>query len=192
MRTVLIILIANLVLLLPCCRSWGDEPQTLTDLQLPPLPQEFGGTGDESVGQVQAGGTPSPAGGSTGNCRATAGANSRPDPAVRTTPARRARALHSTAVPPAPTRRQPSRARPTPRSTSPLSPRRSPLPPPSMEPSGGFGELGSFGRGGTFQMIGDQSPIQAIHPAQHWRCLPRRRRCHHRAKRHRSSPRCAG
>jgi len=32
-----------------------------------------------------------------------------------------------------------------------------------METAGGFGELSSFGQGGTFQMIGDQSPIQAIH-----------------------------
>jgi len=32
-----------------------------------------------------------------------------------------------------------------------------------MEQAGGFGELSSFGQGGTFQMIGDQSPIQAIH-----------------------------
>ena len=32
-----------------------------------------------------------------------------------------------------------------------------------METAGGFGELSSFGQGGTFQMIGDQSPIQSIH-----------------------------
>ena len=28
-----------------------------------------------------------------------------------------------------------------------------------MEQAGGFGELGSFGRGSTFQMIGDQAPL---------------------------------
>jgi len=34
-----------------------------------------------------------------------------------------------------------------------------------METTGGFGQLSSFGQGGTFQMIGDLGSIQTIHPS---------------------------
>src|SRR5262249_45976822 len=42
-----------------------------------------------------------------------------------------------------------------------------------MEQTGGFGELESFGRGGTFQMIGDQSPILSLRAFQRAALPPR-------------------
>ena len=60
MRTRSFILVANLGLLLPCCHSWGDEPESLTEMQLRPLPQELSRKGDESVRRVQASATALP------------------------------------------------------------------------------------------------------------------------------------
>ena len=83
-------------------------------------------------------------------------------------PLHRARAPHPKPSQRLPPRRQPCRARPTPRSASQVLPRRLLLLAAGMETAGGFGELSSFGQGGTFQMIGDQAPLtlrQAASPA---------------------------
>ncbi|HKM54401.1 MAG TPA: hypothetical protein VJY33_13400, partial [Isosphaeraceae bacterium] len=86
MRTRSFILVANLGLLLPCCHSWGDEPESLTDMQLRPLPQELSRKGDESVRRVQASATPSPGAGQPGTAAPRPAPSPGQTPPPRTTP----------------------------------------------------------------------------------------------------------
>ena len=71
MRTSLFILVVNLGLLLPCCHSWGDEPESLADTQPPRTRLELSRTGDDSVRRVQASTTPSPGAGQPGTADTT-------------------------------------------------------------------------------------------------------------------------
>ena len=168
MRTSLAILVANLGLLLPCCHSWGDEPESLADTQPPRSRLELSRTGDDSVRRVQASATPSPGAGQPG----TATPRPAPSPAQAapsgSTPAPPRPSPSPEAVPAAPTTTPalPSTADTT--LSQPGLAAATAAAAAGMEQVGGFGELSSFGRGGTFQMIGDQAPLtlrQAASPA---------------------------
>ena len=158
MRTSLFILVANLGLLLPCCHSWGDEPESLADTHPPRSRLELSRTGDDSVRRVQASATPSPGAGQPGTATPRPAPSPAQAPPSGTTPTPPRPSPSPEAVPLAPTTTPalPSTADTT-LSQPGLAAATLLLPPPAWRTAGGFGELSSFGRGGTFQMIGDQA-----------------------------------
>ena len=170
MRTSLAILVANFGLLLPCCHSWGDEPESLADTLPPRSRLDLSRTGDDSVRRVQASATPSPGAGQPG----TATPRPAPSPAQAapssTTPTPPRPNPSPEAVPAAPTTTPalPSTADTTLSQPGFAAATAAAAAAAGMETAGGFGELSSFGQGGTFQMIGDQAPLtlrQAASPA---------------------------
>jgi hypothetical protein len=166
MKTRFLILVAVLGLVLPCWHCRGDEPQSSTAIELPPLPPELSGEGDASVGGVQAGATPSQRQGQTGTAAPRPAASPGQVPPTSTTPTPPTPSPSPAAVPAASTApAAPGTAGPTPSQSGLAAATAAAAADLELAAPGGFGELSSFGRGGDFQMIGDASSLQSIRPA---------------------------
>ena len=142
--------VANRCFLLTCCHSWGDEPESLTSMQLPSFPQELSRKGDESVHRVQASAAPSPGAGQLGTL----------PPRPASSPAQAMPTISAPAPPGSsscagghPTGSRGDHASPGEHgrhhASQPALAMAISASAASMEPVGCFGELGSFGRGVT-------------------------------------------
>ncbi|MFI5457773.1 MAG: hypothetical protein ACHRXM_20210, partial [Isosphaerales bacterium] len=128
------------------------------------LSQELSRTGDESVRRVQASAILSPGAAQPGTAASRPAPSPAQAPSSRTTPTPPSPSPSPAAIPPTPstTPAQPSTAASTlsqPGLAAAIAEAAA-----CVETAGGFGELSSFGQGRTFQMIGDQAPILALHP----------------------------